>query len=102
MKDTQKELYNDSDKNISNNKKKDKKEDLFTRIKELEELLDKKEKEILKKDEKLRKYLDTYEKVAEENEENKKRIENLQDELNVKKNDNVKKKSKNSRINIIK
>ena len=60
MKDTQKELYNDSDKNISNNKKKDKKEDLFTRIKELEELLDKKEKEIIKKDEKLRKYLDTY------------------------------------------
>ena len=60
MKDTQKELYNDSDKNIGNNKKKNKNEDLFTRIKELEELLDKKEKEIIKKDEKLRKYLDTY------------------------------------------
>ena len=45
MKDTQKELYNDSDKNIGNNKKKNKNEDLFTRIKELVELLDKKEKD---------------------------------------------------------
>ena len=101
MKDTQKELYNDSDKNIGNNKKKDKNEDLFTRIKELEELLDKKEKEIIKKDEKLRKYLDTYEKVAEENEENKKRIENLQDELNVQKNDNEKKNQKIAELTLL-
>ena len=89
--------YNDYN-NIYNNKKKllkeqyeikkslllDQNKELLDKINKLQQFIDDSKNQVEERDQKIKIYLSTYEKISSENEQNKKKIENLKYELNAK------------------
>ena len=66
---------------------------LMDEINKLREYVDNSKSEIEQRDIKIKRYLQTYDKISIENEENKKRIENLEHELDITKNEMQEKKN---------
>ena len=93
-------------KSKSNKKKKnlismDENQILLDEINKLKEYIDNSKSQIVQRDIKIQSYLQTYDRINVENEENKKRIENLEHELDETKNEmQIKKKEINELSNI--
>ena len=79
----------------------DKNKELTDRINELQEFIDDSRSQMEKRDNEIKQYLYTYDKISSENELNKKKIENLVSELNAKKNEVEEKKKKINELNNI-
>ena len=79
----------------------DKNKELTDRINELQEFIDDSKSQMEKRDNEIKQYLYTYDKISSENELNKKKIENLVSELNAKKNEVEEKKKKINELNNI-
>ena len=64
------------------------------KINKLQQCIDNSKNKMEERDNQIKKYLTTYDKISTENEQNKKKIENLENELNAKNNEVEEKKKK--------
>ena len=103
-----KTIINEINRNKSKNKKKiknliliDENQALIDRINQLKEYIDTSKTEMQERDHQIKAYLQTYDRINTENEQNKKRIENLEHELNVKNYEVEEKKNEINELNNI-
>ena len=103
-----KTIINEINRNKSKNKKKiknliliDENQALIDRINQLKEYIDTSKTEMKERDHQIKAYLQTYDRINTENEQNKKRIENLEHELNVKNYEVEEKKNEINELNNI-